>query len=324
MPRKVKKQPLPVHAPQLGDLAPSIYMLDRFSASDLDVWKRRSHEFDEVHRELYHGLEPERQRRRDEILDALNSKPGAPVSFDGWVRMVQFRYANMPLSAAGSVRGVGGRFNIGSDCDDSGVAKVFPGLYIGDSHETAFRECYQIGSDELAATGLSAADLSLRTSDASVRLRGHVEKIFDLRDRSNLEPIAKILKKFKVTPQLERLAKNLKLGKADGLLIRTAARLQINMQEVNWRAWPQQFGLPAPSQRFGEFLRLAGYEGVIYRSTKLASGSCITIFPSNIDSDRTFVELQDPAHDGVKVTRLDIDSADGLCGWEHVRPHRRC
>ena len=322
MPRKVK-QPVPLDRTSLFEQTPSIYVLDRFRESDLAIWEKRSAQFDALYDALYHGLEPERVARRQEIVDALASRPAAPFSFDSWVRIVPYAYSHCPLSAAGSVRAMGGRFNIGNDCDESRTAKVLPALYIGDSHETAFRECYQVGSRELAATGLTAADLSLRKSDSSVRLKGHITRVFDMRDRSNLEPVVKVLKKFKTPPVLEKLARELKLGKADALLIRTAARLQANMQDVNWRAWPAQFGLPAPSQRLGTFLKLAGYEGIVYRSTKLQNAACLAVFPSNIGSDKTFVEVQDAAPAGVRHTRLDIETASDLCGWEFVREQDR-
>lgn len=316
------KQPVPIHGIH-NDFTADIHLLERFTESDLETWKRRSRELDEVHDSLYHGLEPERNRRRDQLTAALNAKPAAPFDFESWGRMVEFRYSNDPLSAAGSVRSIGGRFNIGNDCDESGAAVVFPALYIADSYETAHRECYQISPDKIRETGLTASELCLRKSDSYVRLRGHIERVFDMRDLRNLGPVAKVLSKFAVPPELVNLARSLKLGKPETLLIRTPSRLQKNLQDTNWRGWPTQFGLPSPSQRFGLMLRWAGYEGVLYRSTKQPGANCIAVFPSNFASDRTYVEIQDPAPDTVTRTRLDIASADSLCGWEFVREKDR-
>lgn len=166
--KATRTQAVPFRGTPLG-LAPSVQLLERFTAADLETWKRRSRELDELHHVLYHGLEPERLRRRDQLIQALARKPAPPFDFENWVRIVPYRYSNDPLSAAGSVRSIGGRFNIGNDCDESGAALVFPALYLGDSHETAFREYYQIGSEELQATGLTPEELSLRRSDTSVR-----------------------------------------------------------------------------------------------------------------------------------------------------------
>ncbi|MFA1289667.1 RES family NAD+ phosphorylase [Xanthomonas axonopodis pv. nakataecorchori] len=317
MPRR-SQQPVPLHGVP-NDFPASIQILDRFSESDLEVWKKRSRELDAVHDELYHGLEPERARRRQQLVDALNARPAPAFDFKNWVRMVQYRYSHDPLSAAGSVLSVGGRFSIGNDCDESGAAVVFPALYIGDSHETAFRECYQMPSEKMQATGLTPAEMSLRQSDASVRMHGHIERVFDIRNLDNLKPIAKVLATFTVPPELAKLARSLKLGKPEELLIKTPSRLQTNLQDINWRGWPTQFGLPSPSQRFGLLLKWAGYEGVLYRSSKQPGSTCIAIFPSNLCSDRTFVELADGHPPNVTQSRLDISTAHSLCGWEHVR-----
>lgn len=317
MPRR-RQQPVPVRGAP-NDFPASIHVLDRFSESDLEVWKKRSRELDALHDALYHGLEPERTRRRDQLIEALNAKPAPPHDFNNWVRMVQYRYANEPLSAAGSVRSIGGRFSIGNDCDESGAAAVFPALYIGDSHETAFRECYQMASKKMEATGLTPAEMSLRQSDASVRLNGHIERVFDIRNIENLKPVAKVLAKFAVPPELEKLARSLKMGRPSDLLIRTPAKLQANLQDMNWRAWPAQFGLPSPSQRFGLLLKWAGYEGILYRSSKQPGSTCIAVLTSNICSERTFIQLADGYPPAVMHNRLDLSSADALCGWEHVR-----
>lgn len=317
-----RQQPVPIHGVP-NDFPASIHVLDRFSESDLEVWKKRSRELDELHDELYHGLEPERARRKVELIDALNSRPAPPFDFTNWVRMVQYRYAHDPLSAAGSVRSVGGRFSIGRDCDESRTATVFPALYIGDSHEAAFRECYQMPSDKMEATGLTPAEMSLRQSDASIRMNGHVERVFDIRNIDNLRPIAKVLAKFVVPPELQKLARLLKLGRPSDLLIRTPSKLQSNLQDMNWRAWPAQFGLPSPSQRFGLLLKWAGYEGVLYRSSRQPGSTCIAVLPSNLCSERTFVELADGSPPNITQSRLDLSTADTLCGWEHVRQSER-
>lgn len=317
-----RKPPIP-HRAEAKPLQPSIRVLERFSESDLKTWSRRSAQLDALHHELYHGLEPERIARRAEITGALLERPAAAFEFDAWVRMVAYQYANQPLSAAGSVRSHGGRFNIGNDCDQARVARVFPALYLGDSHETAYREFYQVGSADAEATGLTGEELALRKSDVSVRLRGRIDRIFDIRNIKNLEPVAKIFSKFKTTLDMEKLARELRLGPARSMLIRSPKQLQENLQEVNWRAWPVQFQLPSPSQRFGQFLRMAGYEGVLYQSAKSPGSTCLAVFASNIDSSRTFIELADQHPPETRHVRLDASTAAELCGWDYVRPQDR-
>lgn len=318
-PRKGRAQNPPIaRGPGLTGLQPSIHLLERFTESDLATWERRSRELDEVHHELYHGLEPERIKRREEIIGALQKAKAVPVKFENYVRMVPYQYSLSPLSAAGSLRGIGGRFSIGIDCDEAKAAKVFPALYIGDSPETAFREYYQITREELEATGLTAAELSLRRSDSSVRLQGQLENVLDISNLANLRAVAKVLGTFQVPPALEVLAKKLKLGPAKNLLIRTPEKLQENLQEANWRLWPTQFGLPSPSQRFGKFVRAAGFEAIKYRSVKAPGNVCLAVFPCNIANDRSFIELVDQAPAEVTYRRLDLSSAQALCGWDYV------
>lgn len=322
MPRKVK-QPVPVHGRGFGDQTPTIHVLDRFTASDLHTWTKRSQELEEIHHELYHGLEPERILRRDAIIKALCEKAAPPFEFEGYVRHLEYRYSHEPLTAKGSLLTIGGRFNPGIDCDESGAAHPFPALYIGDCHETACREAYGMAPAERTDTGLTPQELALRRSDAAVRLRGKVARPFDMRNVDNLRPVARIFAKFQVPQRLEVLAKSFKLGNARELLIRTPQRLHAAMQEFNWRAWPRQFGLPAPSQRFGNMLRVAGFDGVIYNSVRRSGATCVVVFPSNISGPDTFVELMDPAPPHVRWTRLDETSADELCGWDVVSPKYR-
>lgn len=136
--------------------------------------------------------------------------------------------------------------------------------------------------------------------------------------RVKLIPVAKVLAKFKVPAELENIAKSLRLGPASAMLIRTPAALREHIQDVNWRAWPMQFGLPSPSQRFGEFLYMAGFEAVKYASAKNPGQTCLAIFPGNIASRRSYLELADPSPSSVKHRRLDIDSAKDLAGHEHL------
>lgn len=314
--RKIAKSPIPTTSKR--PLQPTLHLLERFSASDLVTWKRRSAELERLHQLLFYGLEPERIARRDEILAALNSRIASPTEFESWYRVVEYRWSDQPLSSAGSVLGPGGRFNIGNGCDAYIKGRGFPALYIGDSSETAFREFYQCESRDLEGTGLTRAEMALRKSDTTVRLRGRIERVFDATDISALKPVAAVFAKFAVPRELEDLAKSLKLGPARDLLIRTPAKLREHLQDHNWRAWPIQFGLPAPCQRFGEFLLLAGFEGVKYASAKNPGQSCIAVFPGNIASNRTFVELTDTGPSSLDFRKLDLDSVPHLAGFEHL------
>lgn len=300
------------------ELEQGLLLLDRFTSSDLDAWKARSEDLDELYQTLYFGLEPERIKRRQEFLDALQSSPGDSLSFSDWTRIVDWQWTNNPLSAIGSLKGHGGRFNIGSDVDECGNSLPFPALYLGGSPETAYREYYQCDVSDAEKFGLTREDLALQKSTTTVQLKGYVERVFDATDRSKLERFASVLKKFKTPPGLIPLARRLKLGPANNLLIRTAAQLQRNLQDANWRRWPSQFGLPSPNQKFGDWVRAAGYEAIKYESAKNPGTSCLAIFPDSIVSRNTFVEILGSPPSSVSHTRLDLETAESLSGWNEI------
>lgn len=277
----------------------------------------RSEDLDELHQLLYMAVEPQRARRRADLLTALNVKPAPPVTFERWVRIVEHRWTNCPLSSAGSLIGVGGRFNIGQDIDMS-VPKPFPALYIGENHETAYKEHHQIALNGNPTNGLTPEDLALSGSTSTLQMRGHVERVLDLTDPLALAPFCRIVAKFPLPAGIPRILRRLRAPANGVQMIRSPAVLQKALQYRNWRVWPVQFGIPSPSQQFAELAQAAGYEAIRYRSTKNPSGYCLAIFSASIGSDRTYVELADAHPPEVMHPRLDLDSAGELAGWECI------
>lgn len=304
-----------------GESPLNLLTLDRFSEADLDKWLGLSEKLDELARTLYFAVEPERIRRQDELIDALNQKPAAPADFEGWVRVVDTRWTLSPLSSIGSLKACGGRFNIGSDVLSSSRSP-FPALYVGENLETAYRERFQMEQGDTVG-GLTAEELALGASTSSYRVRGHVERVFDASSLAALSPIAKVLAKFKMPAEAAAIAKLLKMRRASDMMIRNASSLRTALLVSNWRVWPVQYELPAPSQIFGDLVRAAGYEAIRYRSTKSRSGYCMAVLSGNIGSDRTFVELMDPAAPEVEYPRLDLGTSEHLAGWECLSPSIR-
>lgn len=298
-----------------------IYLLDKFTQKDIETWNARSEDLDELHRLLYLSLEPQRLRRREALLTALNVKPAPPFTFERWVRMVEHRWTNVPLSSAGSLTGFGGRFNVGQDIELS-LAAPFPALYIGETPETAYRERYQLTKNS-SHPGLSPEDLALGHSTSTLFLRGHVERVLDVTDPTALGPICRILAKIEMPAGVAQILRRLKASPTAVQMIRTPANLQRALQVANWRTWPVQFGIPSPSQQFAELARAAGYEAIRYRSNKDPTGCCLAIFSGNLGSDRSFVELADRYPAEVLHPRLDLDSADELAGWDCLPTGKR-
>lgn len=321
--RHHRKTPVPQGGSKAlaGSSPLNLLTLDRFSEADLDKWLGLSAKLDELARILYFAVEPERIRRQGELVEALNERPAAPADFEGWVRVVDTRWTLSPLSSIGSLKAYGGRFNIGRDVMSSNRSP-FPALYVGENFETAYRERFQMEQGDTVG-GLTVEELALGASTSNYRVRGHVERVFDATSLASLSPIAKVLAKFKMPTEAVAIAKLLKMHRPSDMMIRSAESLRVALQVSNWRVWPVQYELPAPSQIFGDLIRAAGYEAIRYRSTKSRSGYCMAVLSGNLGSNRTFVELMDPAAPEVEYPRLDLGTSEQLAGWECLSPSVR-
>ena len=296
--------------------------LDRFSSSDLKHWRQVSADLDELNNLLYFGIEPQRRRRHSDMVAALQSVPAVQVPIEQWVRNVTFRFSSSPLSAAGSLTDFGGRFNIGTDVEQS-MHKPWPALYIGEDLETAFREKFQLDRGD-RVDGLTPQDLALVPRDdfATVYVNGHLERVFDLDQPDCLKALCAVLSKMKLPAEAKTIQRRLGIPERSVYMVRTPSRLREEVLEKNWRASPVQFGLPAVSHILAALIIDAGFEAILYPSTK-GSGRCLAIFPHSLVSDRSHIQLANTAPPGVTPTRLDLNTADELCGWELLRPHQR-
>ena len=102
----------------VGTPAPKgILELDRFSEASLERWSEVSADLDELNDVLYFNLEPERRRRRPELLKVLQQVEPLALDLSNWVRIVDYQWTLHPLSAAGSLTYIGGRYNAGTELD---------------------------------------------------------------------------------------------------------------------------------------------------------------------------------------------------------------
>ena len=162
-----------------GDL-PSLALLEQFSHRSLQQWLASARKLNELQSALFFGLELARQQFSRELIEALRTNLVPGQAFDGWARIVDYRYCLAPLSVAGSLKGNGGRFNIGESLNPA-VFPPFPALYIAQDYPTAFRE--RFGSDaDVKSHGLTGAELALRApaSFTHIALRGQLELVMDL------------------------------------------------------------------------------------------------------------------------------------------------
>ncbi len=242
------------------------------------------------------------------MCDALRESSPVSLPLQGWTRIVDYQYSLAPLSAKGSIK-TGGRFNIGTDLDP-GKHPPFPTLYVAEDYETAYAEKFGASSKSVTSD-YTGHEFALRDpgSFSSVRVSGSVQNLFDFRRGSNLKSFANIIKSFDMPAELKSLAKF--LGIPSPLLISNTADLKNNLLDKNWRNWPTLFDIPANSQVFGRMLIDAGFEGLVYQSTKGAK-NCLAVFLKNLAGTDSFIELTDKPPGGVKHVRLDKDTWSDL------------
>lgn len=297
-----------------------ILELDRFSEESLTRWNALSKDLDELQAALYFGVLPEQRRLRPELIETLLGTPPRVLAFTRWSRVVTFQYSTEPLSAAGSLHAYGGRFNAGIDLDP-GTLDPWPALYLAEDPETALREKFQMTATETSG-GLSRDELALTgaQSYASLAVSGELSRLFDMTSPASLQAVARVLGRIRMPARAREIGKRLGLTSRDLWMVKTGRQLHAAALTHNWRTLPVQFGLPAPSHTLAELIRAAGFEGILFRSTKSA-GRCVAVFPELLASG-SFVQLADRAPAAVRHGRLDLETADALAGWESLASKR--
>lgn len=300
----------------IGSNSPKgILELERFTDENLNQWNYASQNLNELEDVLYFSLEPERRKLRPELIKSIQSIRALEFDIKNWSRVVNYEHSANPLSCLGSVKSYGGRFNVGREID-SGTLSPWPALYIADCFETAFREKRQVSSNTIA-TGLSPSELALQPGEnlTSVSVQGKLYQVFDIREAKALEPICKILKKIKMPERAKVLQKRLKITSRDLFMISSAKQLYSLISQSNWRILPTQFGLPAQSQIIAELIKAAGFEAILYQSSR-SSGDCLAIFPELL-ADHSYIEINGKTLDSIKHKRLDSSSAQELMCQDH-------
>ena len=140
-------------------------------------------------------------------------------------------------------------------------------------------------------------------------------------DHQSLVAVAAVLRRVKMPARARVIQRKLKIPNVGIYMVQTGKQLHEMVLAHNWRMLPIQFGLPAQSHVLAELIRAAGFEGILYRSTK-GPGKCLAAFPDLLD-DGSFVELIDASPATVKHRRLDSNTARELEGWETLTARMR-
>lgn len=280
-------------------LLPS-YFLDRFSTEDVlkakGLWQRML----EFHWKYYTEFAFQRWQVKEKLRAALLEAAVPKYTFSRWQRVVRYKRALFPLSAAGSLSDPGGRFNIGAI--DAERFPTFPALYIGQDKETVLQELLAQGAE---ATGkLNRLELALVREDSivCVSVSGSLAEVIDLTQPERLTGFVEEVRQFSISPELVDMAKDLKLPEPG--LVRGLEPLMNELLYPDWREYPMQVDVPANSQILGQLVEAAGIEGIVYAS-KFSDKDCLAVFPRNFEDSESYVQLDDPAPKTSVIARLD-------------------
>ena len=281
----------------------SLFVLDQFTDLDLARWEKGSKALAEFNNRFFSCLESQRRTHYEDLCAVLSNSSNLTIKVADWYRIIDYQFGDDPLSARGHRFHYGGRFNFGVRLNPS--FESFPAVYLASNQETAMKEKFGLSSRH--SSGLSVHDFALMPNGSTVTLlvRGVIRNVFDLRAQEALKSFVKIISNFKLTEDIKRTARELKIKLKP--LVRTPKQLMDTLLCEDWRKSPTGFDLPANSQVFGKFLRDSGFEGVIYRSAR-GSGDCLCIFVENLERSASFLELAGPRPESVKISRLDKDT----------------
>ncbi len=236
----------------------------------------------------------EQEKIKEKITFALNEKTN-PYSFKDWFRLTNTQYASHPLHCKGSMENIpGGRFNIGSI--NFNRFPVFPALYLANGKETCIKEVYE---------GMSQF-FSAKRGDSFFPVSGYINIVLDITKKGSLNKFLKVIKKITPSEEIKKRAKQLKLPSPES--VQNITQFKKDLYNKSWRNRPNIFDIPASSQIFGQLVRNAGIEAILYQSTKHSkSGLCLAIFPENFKNSESYITLQESAKN-IKSKRLDLKS----------------
>jgi hypothetical protein len=279
-------------------------ILDSFTEAQLDDWTRGGDLLQRLADKVYFELELLRAAKYDALCDALRSSPGVSIDVNGWSRVTDWRWSLSPLSPAGSIKGIGGRFNIGETLDRA-RGQAFPCLYVAQSVETAYGEYFGASlSSQMGPLMLGELALRRESSFTTFLLNGRLDRVLDLREDTSLKPFADIIRRFNISSLTKAAFRSAGLPQRE--IIRSAKQLRrrLLMEPKAWRQEPTVFGIPVASQIFGRFARDADWEAILYPSLR-GTGLCLGIFTENFQASDSRIEVVGAVPNGATHTVLD-------------------
>lgn len=221
----------------------------------------------------------EREKIKQEIIFSLNDKTTS-YPFKNWFRLINTKYSHHPLNCKGSVEHpTGGRFNIGKIKE--GRFPTFPALYIGNGKETCMKEIYD-GMEDF---------FSKKRGDSFFRVNGYIHSLLDITAKGSLNKFVKTIKQITLSKQLQSRSKKFDVKRES---VQNITQLKETIYDKNWKIDPNIYDVPALSQIFGQLVKEAGIEAILYKSTKKSkAGLCMAVFPENFKNSDSYITLED-------------------------------
>ncbi len=276
--------------------------LETGTLSEIRSYKRRTEALLKYNYEYFSELAYQRSQKKEEISKALLSNARKELSLDNWHRAVRLKYSNHPLSAVGSLKDPGGRFNIGDI--DGARYPIFPALYFAANQKTAISELFAQDFTTDKKINLDYFEYALsKSNDFSVAtLRGTASTYFDLTDKKTLKTFVEIISDFKCSDALVSKAKRLQI--APPKVATTVSALMPSLLFSEWRTKAAFYDVPENCQIFGQLIQDSGIDGILYPS-KMKTGLNFALFTRNLANSSTWVELQSTPH---RLTPSRLDS----------------
>jgi hypothetical protein len=170
--------------------------------------------------------------------------------------------------------------------------------------ETGMREMHGL-TRETTRAGLTANELNLCAQDgvAWIAVAGQVSNIFDLTHAHGLTGVVKVLSQFKLSKRVRDEEGRLRANPLK--LVATTGQLFESVMTESWREFPTLVNTPANSQLLGHLLSLAGFEGVLYSSTRTGKRN-LALFTRQFENSASIVRAVAPP---ASATRCELSSS---------------
>jgi hypothetical protein len=144
------------------------------------------------------------------------------------------------------------------------------------------------------------------TSFTTFLLAGELDHVLDLRSDKTLGAFVEILRRFDISSDTKAAVR--KAGLPPRPIMRSAKELLTLLLAApsEWRLEPQAYGIPAACQIFGQLVKDAGFEAILFPSQH-GQGSCLAVFPDNFRASTGRIEVVGAVPEGATCTVLDKD-----------------